>query len=434
VVFLNRDRSTKDAMIVAYLVNQYPHVSHTFIRREIAGVETAGATVRRFAVRPPTQDIVDPADMAECERTRSLLAAGKARLVLVALLMLLRHPIRWLRAFRAAWRMGRAAGRRSRHLIYLIEACQLTRWLRECGAQHLHTHFGTNPAAVALLARILGGPPYSFTVHGPEEFDRPEALSLREKIAGAAFVVAISSFGRSQLYRWARLEDWGKVRLVRCGVDAAFLTAGPLPVPDAARLVCVGRLAEQKGQLLLVAAVARLADAGRDVELVLAGDGPMRPDVERAIREQNLGDRVRITGWVSNDAVRAEMVAARAVVLPSFAEGLPVVLMEALALGRPVVTTHIAGIPELVRHGVNGWLVPAGDVAALTGALEYALAATPAELAAMGTAGAKAVRAAHDASREAAKLAALFAASEDAGAKQPAVEAGPRLATGRIAS
>jgi glycosyltransferase involved in cell wall biosynthesis len=419
-------------MIVAYLVNQYPHVSHTFIRREIAGVEAAGLTVRRFAIRPPGKDLVDPADAAECVRTRSLLAAGKFRLLLAALLMLVLHPIRCLRAFRAAWRMGGAAGRRTRHLIYLVEACLLVRWLRGCGAGHLHTHFGTNPAAVALLARILGGPPYSFTVHGPEEFDRPEALSLRDKVAGAAFVVAISSFGRSQLYRWARLEDWGKVRLVRCGVDGAFLAAGPLPVPDVPRLVCVGRLAEQKGQLLLVAAVARLADAGRDVELVLAGDGPMRPDVERAIREQNLGDRVRITGWLSNDAVRAEMAAARAVVLPSFAEGLPVVLMEALVLGRPVVTTHIAGIPELVRHEVNGWLVPAGDVAALTAALGDALGATPDELAAMGAAGAKAARAAHDASREAAKLAALFTNAGRDGEK--AVEAGSRRAAGRVAS
>jgi glycosyltransferase involved in cell wall biosynthesis len=399
-------------MIVAYLVNQYPHVSHTFIRREIAGVEAAGLTVRRFAIRPPGKDVVDPADLEEAERTRSLLAAGRARLLFAALLMFFRHPVRWVRALRAAWRMGRAAGKRTRHLAYLAEACLLVRWLRECRAQHLHTHFGTNPATVALLARILGGPPYSFTTHGPEEFDRPEALSLGDKIAGAAFVVAISSFGRSQLFRWARLEDWGKVRVVRCGVDAAFLDAGPLPVPDAPRLVCVGRLAEQKGQLLLVAALASLADEGRDVELVLAGDGPMRTQIEAAIRDQGLADRVRITGWLSGDAVRAEITAARAVVLPSFAEGLPVVLMEALALGRPVVTTHIAGIPELVRHGVNGWLVPAGDVAALTGAIREALSATPDELAAMGAAGAESVREVHDAAREAGKLAALFAGAE----------------------
>jgi glycosyltransferase involved in cell wall biosynthesis len=397
-------------MIVAYLVNQYPHVSHSFIRREIAGVEAAGVEVRRFAVRS-AGEIVDPADRAERDRTRSLLAAGKGQILLAAAAALFRNPVRWARSFAAAWRMGGAAGKRLRHLAYLAEACLLVRWLRECGATHLHAHFGTNPAAVALLSRLLGGPPYSFTVHGPEEFDRPDALSLGTKVAGAAFVVAISSFGRSQLYRWARPTDWGKVRVVRCGVDAAFLDAGPAPVPAAARLVCVGRLAEQKGQLLLVAAAGRLAAAGHDFELVLAGDGPMRGLIEAAINAHDLADRVRITGWLSNDAVRAEMAAARVVVLPSFAEGLPVVLMEALALGRPVVTTYIAGVPELVRDGVSGWLVSAGDAGALADALADALAATPDELADMGAAGAEVVRARHDAGREAAVLAALFRAS-----------------------
>lgn len=417
-------------MKVAYLVNQYPHVSHSFIRREIAGLEACGVEVERFAVRPAGETVVDPADLAERDRTRSLLAAGKARLVTAALVTLVRNPVRFVRAARAAWRMGQAAGKRVRHFAYLAEACLLTRWLRKAGADHLHAHFGTNPAAVALLARLLGGPGYSFTVHGPEEFDRPDALSLGEKIAGAEFVVAISSFGRSQLFRWSRPQDWGKVRIVRCGVDAAFLDAGPLPAPDASRLVCVGRLAEQKGQLLLVEAAALLADEGIDFEMVLAGDGPMRPQIEAAVQARRLGGRVRITGWLSNAAVRAEIAAARAVVLPSFAEGLPVVLMEALALGRPVVTTYVAGIPELVRDRVNGWLVPAGDVSALADALAAALASTPEELAEMGRAGAEAVRAAHDAAREAEKLAGLFA--EAVGDSTPSETDRPVLAEGGV--
>lgn len=399
----------RGTMKVAYLVNQYPHVSHSFIRREVAGLEAHGVTVERFAIRP-AGTVVDEADAAEKARTRSLLAAGKGELLGALLAEFARHPVRWLKAARAAWRMGGAAGARLKHLAYLTEACLLVRWLRDCGAKHLHAHFGTNPAAVARLARWLGGPPYSFTVHGPEEFDRPDALSLRDKIADAAFVCGVSSFGRSQLYRWAREADWPKVKVVRCGVDAAFLKSGPLPVPDASRLVCVGRLCEQKGQLLLVEAAARLAADGVEFELVLAGDGPMRPQVEAAVREHELGDRVRITGWLSNDAVRAELAAARVMVLPSFAEGLPVVLMEALALGRPVVTTYVAGIPELVEHGAAGWLVPAGDPAALADALADALAAPSERLAAMGRAGAAAVWRMHDAHREAGKLARLFGA------------------------
>ena len=133
----------------------------------------------------------------------------------------------------------------------MAEACLLLRWMRQQSPEvgHLHAHFGTNPAAVAMLARLLGGPPYSFTVHGPDEFDQPRELSLRDKIAHAKAVVAVSEFGRSQLYRWTPLSDWRKIHVVRCGVDASFLAAGPQAIADTRRLVCVGRLAPQKGQL-----------------------------------------------------------------------------------------------------------------------------------------------------------------------------------------
>ncbi len=396
-------------MKVAYLVNQYPHVSHSFIRREIAALEGLGISVERFSVRASGADLVDPADQAERGRTHILLGAGLLGLLGALLGTMVTRPWRWFRALRRAVRLGQRSERGVlRHLAYLAEACVLLRRLRRCGATHLHAHFGTNSASVALLTRLLGGPPYSFTVHGPEEFDRPDSLSLTDKIENAAFVVGVSSFGRSQLYRWCALPHWPKVQVVRCGVDAAFLSAGPQPVPETARLVCVGRLAEQKGQLLLLEALGRLQAEGVGFEMVLAGDGPMRRDVERRIGELGLGERVRITGWVSNDRVRQELLAARALVLPSFAEGLPVVLMEALALGRPVVTTYIAGIPELVENGVDGWVVPAGSVDALADALKQALRANPDRLAELGREGAKRATAMHDAVQEAARLAALF--------------------------
>src|SRR5258706_4432818 len=159
-------------MKVACLVSQYPHVSHSFLRREVAGLEAHGVAVERFAVRPAGGTVVDPADAAETQRTRSLLAAGKGALVGAALAEFVRHPVRWLKAARAVWRMGGAAGARVRHLAYLAEACLLVRWLRDCGATHLHAHFGTNPTPVARLTRLLGGPPYSFTVHGPAGLGR----------------------------------------------------------------------------------------------------------------------------------------------------------------------------------------------------------------------------------------------------------------------
>jgi colanic acid/amylovoran biosynthesis glycosyltransferase len=396
-------------MKVAYLVNQYPHVSHSFIRREILALEKYGLTVERFSVRSSGATLVDPGDQAEQQRTFVLLQAGIRGLLAALVSTLLRHPVRGLRALRLALRVGRRSERGVlRHLVYLAEACLLLQRLRRCGAQHLHAHFGTNSATVALLTRVLGGPTYSFTVHGPEEFDHPEELSLGTKIAHASLVVGISDFGRSQLFRWCGYEHWPKINVVRCGVDAAFLGGGPQPVPDNARLVCVGRLSEQKGQLVLVEALGRLAAEGVPFEMVLAGDGPMRGILEKQIQGKGLQKQVRITGWLSNDAVRQEVLAARVLVLPSFAEGLPVVLMEALALGRPVVTTYVAGIPELVQPGVNGWLIPSGSVEGLVAALRQALQTPTAHLEQLGRAGAERVAAMHDASREAGKLAALF--------------------------
>ncbi len=262
-----------------------------------------------------------------------------------------------------------------------------------------------------MLAGALGGPPYSFTVHGPEEFDQPEFLHLAEKIRRAAFVVAISSYGRSQLYRWIGHRDWPKVQVVHCGIEPAFHAGAAVPLPSAPRLVCVGRLCEQKGQLLLVSAVGRLLRKGTPVELVLAGDGEMRAELEALIDQGGLRACVRITGWIDSATVRAEILAARALVLPSFAEGLPVVIMEAMALRRPVLSSYVAGIPELVRPGLDGWLFPAGDVDALVAALEDLLATPAATLEAMGQAAHARVLERHAIDVEAAKLAQLFRAS-----------------------
>ncbi len=397
-------------MIVAYLTSFYPSGSHSFIRREIAGLAEHGITVERFSIRPPA-GLVDPADMAEAERTTVLLAAGVMRILAATVAAAAAHPLRFVKALRLAVRLGRRSPRGvGRHLIYLAEACLLLRLMRDRGVAHLHAHFGTNPAAIALLTHTLGGPPYSLTVHGPDEFDCPQAESLGDKIAGAAFVVAVSSFGRSQLYRWANACDWGRIQVIHCGLDATFLGADLVPVPAAPRLVCVGRLAEQKGQSVLLQALARLAHEGIVFETVLAGDGPLRPALESEITRLGLTGRVRITGWLSGADVRREIQSARGLVLPSFAEGLPVVLMEALALGRPVVATLVAGIPELVHDKVHGWLLPAGDVEQLADAIRELLSTSPERLTAMGKAGAARVAERHDAGREAGKLAELFRA------------------------
>jgi len=397
---------------VAYLVNQYPKVSHSFIRREILALERRGLVVQRYAVRGWDGPLADAEDIQERASTRYLLQSGMTGLVGPLLRALVSAPGRFFAALALAWRMGRRADRPlPYHLVYLAQACTLLGWLRQSGAVHLHAHFGTNPAEVAMLVRALGGPPYSFTVHGPEEFDKPEFLGLREKIDRAAFVVAISSYGRSQLYRWAALAAWPKVRVVHCGLESAFHAVAASAPPTLPRLVCVGRLCEQKGQLLLIEAAHRLAARGIPFELVLAGDGEMRGEIEREVARLDLAPRVRITGWISSAQVRDEILGSRALVLASFAEGLPVVLMEAMALCRPVVSTFVAGIPELVREGETGWLVPAGDIEALTAALEACLAAPPEQLSEMGRRGRDRALARHDANVGAARLAELFAPS-----------------------
>ncbi len=396
-------------MRIAYFVNQYPKVSHSFIRREILALERQGFDVQRLALRGWDDQLVDAEDVRERERTRYVLQAGLAGLLLPVLLCVLKSPLRFMAALGLALRMGRRADRAwFYHLVYLAEACRLLPWLVRNETRHVHAHFGTNSAEVVMLTAALGGPSYSFTVHGPEEFDKPEFIHLGEKVRRAAFVVAISSYGRSQLYRWVEHAHWHKVEVVHCGLERAFHEVEPVAVPAAPRLVCVGRLCEQKGQLLLLEAARQLAERGCPFELVLAGDGEMRKQIEMLIERHALQDRVRITGWISSEQVRAELLAARALVLPSFAEGLPVVIMEAMALRRPVLTTYVAGIPELVRPGENGWLFPAGAIDGLVAALDDCLAQPVEVLQHMGDAAYARVLERHSIDREASKLAELF--------------------------
>ncbi len=396
-------------MRIAYFVNQYPKVSHSFIRREILALEAAGNAVQRFALRGWDGELADEEDLREREKTRYILQYGLVGLLLPVLQQAVLHPLRLLAGVQLAWRMSKRADRSlPYHLVYLAEACRLLHWLQATASRHVHAHFGSNSAEVVMLAHAMGGPTYSFTVHGPEEFDKPQAIGLTEKIRRAAFVVAISSFGRSQLYRWVDHFQWPKIHVVHCGLEEGFYQVPPVALPDKPRLVCVGRLCEQKGQLLLLEAARRLALDGEEFELVLAGDGEMRAEIEHRITEYGLDNRVRITGWISSAQVRDEILRARGMVLPSFAEGLPVVIMEALALRRPVISTFVAGIPELVLPGENGWLVPAGDVEALAAAMRELLRAPVGQLSAMGELGRARALERHDIATEAATLAALF--------------------------
>ncbi|MFL6759401.1 glycosyltransferase [Sphingomonas sp.] len=392
-------------MRLAYLCNLYPAVSHSFVRREIEAVVRAGHEVHRFSLRPARGDLKDQQDLREAERTEAVLAEGFMRLGLCALGLLLTRPARSLQALAAAWRLS-APGLESmfRHLAYWLEAAWLVRRMAELQVEHLHAHFGTNPASVAALARAWGGPPFSFTAHGPDEFDAPLTLSLPAKIEAASFVVAISSYGRSQLMRWSDPQHWGKIRVVGCGLDAAFLEASVEPIPEGSpEFVCVARLSAQKGLPLLIAACDQLRQAGERFTLTIIGDGELRESLEEDIRFRELGSFVFLAGTCSSAEIRDHLRRSRAFVLPSFAEGLPVVIMEALALGRPVISTAIAGIPELVDD-TCGWLIPAGSEEALVEKMSAALHATAGDLAAKGATGRERVKRLHDAERNAGSI------------------------------
>jgi glycosyltransferase involved in cell wall biosynthesis len=394
---------------IAYFINQYPKVSHSFIRREILALERQGLEIQRIALRGWDCELVDAEDQQERARTRYVLQAGMLPLLGALARTLVASPGRFLHAFVLALRMGRRSVRPlPYHLIYLAEACRILPWLRSFGATHVHAHFGTNSAEIAMLAHELGGPSYSFTAHGTETVDNAQYIGLDEKIRRSAFVVAVCSFGRSQLYRRVEHPHWPKINVVHCGLETAFHNVEPTPPATIPRLICVGRLCEGKGQLLLLEAARRLARKGIELELVLAGDGEIRADVERLTAQYGLAGKVRITGWISSHRVREEILAARALVLPSFSEGLPVVIMEAMALRRPVLATYVGGIPELVRPGEHGWLFPAGDVDALAAAMEDSLSRTVDELRVMGEASHVRVLEHHSVDVEAAKLAGLL--------------------------
>src|SRR6185437_2465036 len=271
-------------MRIAYFINQYPAVSHTFIRREIRALEELGLTVSRIALQPGPV-LGDHEDEAEARKTTFILKLGVGDFLRSGV-MFVRRPIASISIVRQALAMGRHSDTGLlRHFIYVLEAGLLASCCRRDSVQHIHSNFGTNSAAIAMLANQLCDIPYSFTAHGPDEFERAPFLSLNEKLRHATFVACVSSFGRSQFMRWAPPSDWHKLEIIHCGLDHKFFDEPIRPPPETPRLICIGTLNDRKGQILLVAAARLLREKGVNCEIVIAGDGEMRPAIEEAIRQ-----------------------------------------------------------------------------------------------------------------------------------------------------
>lgn len=407
---------------LAYLTALYPAVSHTFIQREIAGLRDLGFAVETCAMRrPDAAHLTGPEERAARDETFYVIAeARKPATLPLALIDALAHPRRSLAALALAWRTAPPGIRGGlKQLAYLAEALILARHLRARQIAHLHDHFAGPSANVAMLASALSGIPFSFTLHGPADLYEPETWQLREKIARASFVASISHFARSQAMYFSDPAEWGKLRIVHCGVMPELYDGPKPPQRAGARLIFVGRITAIKGLRVLLAAFARARATRPGLHLTLVGDGDDRAHLERLAAP--LGDAVHFAGYLSQGAVAEALAASDAMVLPSFAEGLPVVLMEALASARPVIASQVAGVSELVEDGVNGYLVPPGDEETLADRIGR-LADDPALRARMGLAGREKVQAEFDARREAARIGALFAGQGGSAARPEAMD------------
>ena len=403
--------NTRSVGQVAYLTNQYPSPSHSFIRREIVALEAAGWRVHRFAHRGSHVALVDPADARELDRTCVLLDLPLRTLSFAVLMWLVQRPLDTVAAMALAVCMAWHGDRRYvAHAAYFVMACALSRRLRALGCSHVHAHFGTNPAAVVRLANRVCGLRYSVTFHGPHEFEPNKKLNLREKIKAASFIAAVSNAGRQQLLEQHK-EFAAKFRLVRCGLDARWFdvpTCADQPGDD---LVCVARLDPQKDPLLLLEAAAILVRRGVPLRLKIAGDGSLRKEMDAYMAEHGLGQHVVLLGWQTQQQVFEHLRAARALVLSSHDEGLPVAIMEAFALGVPAIAPDVGGVRELVETGVSGWLVQRGDVKALADAMHACLLAAPDELTRMGAEARRRIQP-HDIRVSARTLAAEFTKEE----------------------
>ena len=391
---------------IAYFMNSYPMTSTTFIRREIEALERGGLSITRYAVRHWDGQLVDPDDINEQKKTQYLLTQNTIGLLTGFLLELFTNPAGIIRALGPWFTLIRnARGGIVRHFAYLLQAASLRRRSKLDRIDHIHVHFATNATAVAMLSRIMGGPSYSFTVHGPDELADAPLLSFPSKIKHAAFVAAITHFCKSQLIRFSSIQYSSKIEIVHCGLELSHFTKTTIPQNNT--FVCVGRLCPQKGQAQLPAAVAALKDDYPDLKVILVGDGESREEVKSEMIRHNVQRHFDMLGWLGNERVRELLTEGKMLLLPSYAEGLPVVIMEALALGRPVISTYIAGIPELVDEQC-GWIIPAGSQEALVNALREAMTASSENLSAMAETGRVRIEVAHNIDTEAAKLQLLF--------------------------
>jgi len=360
---------------LAYLVSEYPGISHTFIFREIQALRELGHEVHTASIRRPAHlEKMTPAEKEEAAATLYIKDTSLWQVIRTHWRLFWRRPWPYLQMLAASRRYSRRGPRNLlKCLAYFAEAGILLEWLQVRDIHHVHVHFGNPAGTVALIASVYGTMDYSLSIHGPDIFYDVTLELLPDKIRQSRFTRAISFYCQSQLMRLVPYEDWSRLAVVRCGVDLEVFQPRPEPGNRAPEILCVGRLVPAKGQHILVEAVGRLHAAGLPFHLTLVGDGPDMASLQALVRQLALDGRVTFVGAVGQGQVLDYYDQADIFVLASFAEGVPVVLMEAMAKEIPCVATHITGIPELIDHGKDGLLVSPGHVEALAEALRRLL-------------------------------------------------------------
>ena len=391
-------------MRIAYLTGQYPRATDTFIQREVAALRDSGVHVQTFSVRRPAVDEnVGPEQQAERDRTIYLLPPKLGNLIAVGAKLKFGSPLRYFKTLGLALSIRQSGIKGFFYaLFYFMEAGLIADRMKREKLTHLHNHFGDSSCTVAMLAAALGGFTFSFSLHGPGIFFEPYRWRLDEKLKRALFVSNISHFCRSQAMIFCPPDKWGRLHIIHCGVDPELFKPAE-HTSRGTRLLTVGRMASVKGIPVLLDAIKKLHAEHPGLTLTVVGDGPERKSFEQYAAKLGIADAVSFVGYQSQAAVRERLNKTDVFVLPSFAEGVPVVLMEAMAAGVPPVTTRIAGVAELIDDGQSGLLVPPGDAGSLANAIDTLLN-DPDKRSAFGDAGRAKVSAEFNITKESAWL------------------------------
>jgi colanic acid/amylovoran biosynthesis glycosyltransferase len=357
-------------MKLAYLLSEYPTLIHTYLLREVRELRALGWEIQTVSIRrpgPPTSSL-SSAENEELASTWYVLSSSAWEFLRAHVSTVLRRPLRYFTGLRTAWRFGRYHPRSAALAMgYFAEAILVGYRLHKAGFTHVHSVYTTTVGLI--LARVFPIE-ISITIHGSDEFIDPEGFRMEEKIRAALFISAISYFGKSQIMRWSSPQDWSKIEVTPLGIDTEGWAAAPLREnPAVFNVITVGRLVPVKGYSLLLEAMAILVAQGRHTRLTFVGDGPDRSRLEKRAEQLEITDHVVFAGWKGQNELLEFYRGSDLCVLSSFAEGVPVVLMEAMALGVPCVAPRITGIPELVRHGIEGILVTPANVEELAAAI-----------------------------------------------------------------